>query len=226
MPGIKKWPVMERPREKMWDMGPAALSNAELLSILIGSGTRNMSAVGLAGGIISDRDEGLGFLSKATLDELAEIPGIGRAIACRIAAASELGKRLALYETPKKIKVGMPEDIAAHFMEELRHKQKEMFLVLMLNGRNEVIGKELISIGNVRGAIVDPKDVFRPVIRKGAIAVALVHNHPSGDPSPSQADIDVTKQLIEASQALEITVLDHLIIGDGRFVSLKQEKLM
>ena len=226
MPGIKEWPKAERPREKMWDMGPETLSNAELLSILIGSGTRNISAVGLASEIISRAEEGLVFLSKATLGELAELPGVGPAIACRFKTAVELGRRLAAYETPKRIRIGMPEDIAVHFMDEMRHKPQEFFMVLMLNGRNEVIGKDVISIGNVRGAIVDVKDVFRPVIQRGASAVALVHNHPSGDPKPSQADIDVTKQLIEASRTLEINVIDHLIIGDGCYISLKQEKLM
>jgi DNA repair protein RadC len=219
-------PEMERPREKMWKQGAAALSNGELLAILISSGTRAESAVGLAARILSLRDDGLRFLSTATPEELAAIPGIGRAKSCQIGAAVELGKRLSVHTLGTKIRVGAPEDIAVLFMEEMRHETKESFRILLLNSRNEVMGREVISIGNICGSIVDPRDVFRPAVKRGAASVALVHNHPSGNPRPSEADITVTKKLVEAADILDIKVIDHLIIGDGSFVSFKLENLI
>ena len=226
MDRIRKLPEDERPREKLWREGACALSNMELLAIIIGSGTRELSAMDLASKILSLKEDGIGYLSVASPEEMSEIPGIGKARSSQIAAAVELGKRLSAFSPKKRIQVRTPEEIAMLFMEEMRHETQESFRVLLLNSRNEVMGKELISIGNICGSIVDPRDVFKPGVKRGAAAVAFVHNHPSGNPKPSGEDITITSRLIEAAKILDIKVIDHLIIGDGSFISFRLEKLM
>jgi DNA repair protein RadC len=226
MPGIKELPEAERPREKLLSQGSAVLSNTELLAVLIGSGGKGKSAMTLAAKLLAMDERGMSFLSVAVPEEMMCVPGIGMAGACRIAAAVELGKRLAQSRREKKIRFGRPEDVAALFMEDMRHETKELFRVLLLNAGNEMMGKELISVGNITGSIVDPRDVFKPAVKRGAASIVLVHNHPSGNPGPSDADISVTERIVEAGRILDIKVLDHLIIGDGDFVSLKREKLM
>ena len=226
MPMIKELPEEERPREKMLEKGTESLSNTELIAILIGSGQREESAMVLASKILATRDDGIKYLSTAKPEELLRVSGIGEAKACRIAAAVELGKRLSEGGGKKRTKFGSPEEIAALFMEEMRLETKEFFRILLLNTRNELIGKELISIGNITSSIVDPRDVFKPAIKRGAASIVLIHNHPSGNPEPSDADILVTNRLIQAGELLEVKVLDHLIIGDGKFVSLKKRKLI
>jgi DNA repair protein RadC len=226
MIGIKELPVSERPRERMISEGEGALSNTELLAILIGSGTGKESAVTLASRVLKLDEDGLAYLSTVHAKELSAIRGIGPAKACSILAALELGKRVATLETKKKIRFMHPEDIAGLFMEDLRREKKEHFYILLLNAKQEMAGKELISIGNISGAIVDPRDVFRPAVKRGAAGIILVHNHPSGDPEPSKADISITKQMVEAGDVMQIKVLDHLIIGDGKFVSLRRRKLI
>jgi DNA repair protein RadC len=226
MPRIKELPEAERPREKLLAQGGAALSNAELLAVLIGSGGRGKSAMALASRALALDERGMSFLSVAVPEELMAIPGIGAASACRIIAAAELGKRLSQRNGGKKPRFGVPEDIAALFMEDMRYETKEIFRILLLNSGNELMGKELISVGNISGSFVDPRDVFKPAIKRGAASIVLVHNHPSGNPKPSDADISVTERIVEAGRILDIKVLDHLIIGDGDFISLKREKLM
>lgn len=226
MPMIRELPEVERPREKMIEQGSEALSNTELIAILLGNGQKNESAMILASKILTLRDDGINYLSTATTEELMKISGVGDAKACRIAAAVELGKRLSRNGGKKRTKFTSPEEIAALFMEEMRCETKEYFRILLLNTRNEMIGKELISIGNITSSIVDPRDVFKPAVKRGAASIVLIHNHPSGNPEPSDADLLVTNRLVEAGELLEIRVLDHLIIGDGKFVSLKKRKLI
>ena len=226
MPMIKELPKVERPREKMMERGSDALSNTELIALLIGNGQKNESAMVLASKIIAMRDDGINYLSSARPEELMKISGVGIAKACSIVAAVELGKRLSSSGGKVKLKFGSPEDVAALFMEEMRQETKEYFSILLLNTRNEMIGKELISIGNITSSIVDPRDVFKPAVKRGAASIVLVHNHPSGNPEPSDADLLVTERLIQAGELLEIKVLDHIILGDGRFVSLKKRKLI
>jgi DNA repair protein RadC len=223
---IRELPQAERPREKLYALGSSALSNTELLAVLIGSGTKAESAIVLAAKILAMTSDGLPWLSTAMPEELADIPGIGCAKASRIVAATELGKRLAAYRKPGKVRLGSPEEIAAIFMEEMRHERKELFKILLLNIRNESMGTSLISTGNLTGAIVDPRAVFMPAIKKGAASIVLVHNHPSGDPTPSDADVNVTERIVEAGKILDIRVLDHLVIGDGVFTSFKRKNLI
>lgn len=226
MPLIKELPSQERPRERMLSIGAEALSNTELLAILISTGTRKESAMSLAARIISMEQEGLHFLGSAIPQELAKVSGVGIAKSCQIAAAVELGKRLASKPKDKRIRICSPEDIAPIFMEEMRYLKKEYFRVLLLNTKNEIISTENISVGNINSSIVDPRDVFRPAIRKSAGSVILVHNHPSGNPEPSDADVKVTERLIKSGELLDIKVVDHMIIGDGTYISFKRKKLI
>ena len=226
MPLIKELPFGERPRERMLKHGAGMLSNTELLAILIGTGTKNESAMSLAERIISKEEEGLHFLGSAVPQDLSVIPGVGEAKSCKIAAAIELGKRLSSGPKAKRSHVSSPEDIASLFMEKMRYLKKESFMVLLLNTKNEVMSTEDISTGNINSSIVDPREVFNPAIRKSAAAIALAHNHPSGNPEPSDMDIKVTKKLTKAGELLDIKVIDHIVIGDGTFVSFKRKKLM
>jgi DNA repair protein RadC len=226
MPRIKELPHSERPRERLIALGAGALSNQELLALLIGSGVKGESAMALASRVLGYTDEGIIWLRTASPEELSRIIGIGDATACRILAAAELGRRMSESKTAQHIRFNSPDDIAEIFMEDLRYAKNELFKILMLNVRGEMMGREVISIGNISSSIVDAREVFRPAVRRGAASIVLVHNHPSGDPSPSPQDIDVTKKLVEAGGVLGIKVLDHLIIGDRCFTSFRRNKLL
>lgn len=226
MPLIKEMPSDERPRERMLSVGAGKLSNTELLAILIGTGTKEESAMRLAERILSGNDDGLHYLGSVVPEDLLGIPGVGAAKSCQIVAAVELGKRLSSLPRSKKTRVCMPEDIASLFMEDMRYLKKECFKILLLNTKNEIMSIEEISTGNINSSIVDPREVFNPAVRKSAGAIALVHNHPSGNPEPSDDDLKVTKRLEKAGELLDIKIVDHIIIGDGTYASFKRKKLL
>jgi DNA repair protein RadC len=226
MPRIKELPQSERPRERLISLGAGALSNQELLALLIGSGVRGESAMALASRVLASTDEGVVWIQTASSEELSQICGIGRAIACRILAAAELGKRMSAGGRANRVRLTSPEDTASLFMEEMRYSKNEVFRILLLNVRGEMTGKETVSSGSICSSIVDAREVFRPAVRRGAASIVLVHNHPSGDPEPSPQDIAVTKELVGAGDILGIKVIDHLIIGDGCFVSFRRNGLM
>ena len=223
---IMELPKAERPREKLLGQGSKNLSNTELLAILIGTGTKSESAMVLASRVLSEAKTGISSLSDISPEELSSIKGIGDATACRILAAVELGKRISTSGMEERVRISCPEDVAMLCMEELRLEKQECLIILLLNVKNEVIGKELISKGGISSSIVDPRDVFRPAIRRGAAGIIAVHNHPSGNPEPSESDILVTEKLSEAGTLLGIELIDHVIIGNGRHISLKNRKLM
>ncbi|MFA5527601.1 MAG: DNA repair protein RadC [Peptostreptococcales bacterium] len=224
--GIKGMPLEERPREKLAMLGVHALSNAELLAIILRSGTREMSAIELSNRILSMDKDGLSFLTHVSLEELKNIQGIGDAKACQILASIEIGKRIATRPKGKKINVSSPRDVADLFMEEMRYYKKEYFKVLLLNTKNEIIMIDDISIGSLNSTIVHPREVFVNAIKRSSSSVILIHNHPSGNPKPSAEDIEITKRLYEAGKIIGIDVLDHLIIGDGVYLSLKEELIL
>jgi DNA repair protein RadC len=223
---IKELPFEERPREKLIQYGADTLSNTELLAILIGSGTKEVSAIMLANRILSLEEEGISYLTNCLPEELSEIPGMGMAKSCQIIAAIELGKRIATKPKEKRINIKSPDEVASLFLEDMRYLKKEYFKVLLLNTKNEIIMVDNISIGSLNSSVVHPREVFSTAVRKSACSVIAVHNHPSGNPEPSQTDIDVTRRLVEAGELLGIKVLDHLIIGDGTYVSLKEKMLI
>ena len=211
----------ERPRETLLKKGETYLSDSELLAILINNGTRDKSAITLAREIIETSD-GIRNLSNITVEELSKIKGIGLAKACRIISALELGRRVSVASEMQKFKISSPQDIGNVYTEELRYKKKEIFRVVLLNTKNVIIGSKDISEGSLNASIVHPREVFLEAIKKSANKMILMHNHPSGDPTPSSEDINITKRLISAGQIVGIEILDHVIIGDGSFYSFKE----
>lgn len=211
----------ERPRETLLKKGETYLSDSELLAILINNGTKDKSAITLAREIIETSD-GIRNLSNITVEELSKIKGIGLAKACRIISALELGRRVSVASEMQKFKISSPQDIGNVYMEELRYKKKEIFRVVLLNTKNVIIGFKDISEGSLNASIVHPREVFLEAIKKSANKMILMHNHPSGDPTPSSEDINITKRLISAGQIVGIEILDHVIIGDGSFYSFKE----
>ncbi len=219
-------PKEERPREKMLFYGKEALSNAELLAILLRTGTKEKSALELAQEILTLNENGIVYLQECSPEELSEIKGMGRAKACQILAATELGKRAATYPRKSRQEISNPDDIVQLFMEKMRYYKKEHFHVLLINAKGQILEETEVSIGDLNSTLIHPREVFSQAIKRSAAAVLFVHNHPSGDPRPSQQDLDTTKRLVEAAEILGIHVLDHIIIGDGRYLSLKSQGLM
>lgn len=212
----------DRPRERFIRQGAESLSNQELLAILIRTGTKNESALTLANRILIQFEK-LHGLKQATLEELTEIKGMGQAKAIQLLAAIELGKRLAQKELDSKFTIRSPEDAANFLMPELEPLQQEHFVALYLNVKNQILHKQTIFVGSLNASIVHPRELFRVAIRRAAASIIVAHNHPSGNPTPSPEDIEVTKRLIEAGHILGVDLLDHLIIGDHQFISLKEK---
>ena len=219
---IRDVPKSERPRERMVKEGPKALSNQEIIAILLGSGTRFESVLQLSARVLQHFD-GLRLLKEATVKELMEIRGIGEAKAVQIIAAIELGRRIQQFTREERYTIRSPEDVANYVMEEMRHLQQEHFVCLYLNTKNHVLHKKTIFIGSLNSSIVHPREVFKEALRYSAASIICLHNHPSGDATPSQEDIEVTKRLDHCGKMLGIDVLDHIIIGDNRFCSLKEK---
>jgi len=218
---LKEVPAEERPRERMLHYGAAALSHVELIAILLRTGTNNQSAVQLATTILNQCG-GLHGLIDATKEELMSIKGIGEAKAAQLQAGIELGRRLSRSKLGQSTVIRSPRDAADLVMDELRYLKKEHFLCLFLNTKNHVIARETISVGTLNAALVHPREVFRAAMKHNSASIICVHNHPSGDPAPSSEDIILTKRLTDAGQLVGIELLDHVIVGDGRFVSLKE----
>ncbi|NLU50602.1 MAG: DNA repair protein RadC [Syntrophomonadaceae bacterium] len=221
---IKDLPEGMRPREKLLNQGEQALSLAEIIAILLGSGTREKTAVELADYLLA-RYQGLRYLREASFEELSSVKGIGPAKAARFKAALELGRRLAMdfYDRPV---IKTPEDVKNMVMEDMRLLDREHFRAAYLDRKNHVISIETISIGGLHSSIVHPREVFKPAVKRSAAGVILIHNHPSGDPSPSQEDIEVTRRLVQAGQIMGIEVLDHIIIGDRQYYSMKGQGII
>ncbi|WP_141334305.1 DNA repair protein RadC [Paenibacillus sp. tmac-D7] len=222
---LRDVPNEDRPRERMIQHGAEALSNAELLAILLRTGTYQESAVRLAERLLRESG-GLRALVDVSLEQLTSFKGIGAAKALQIKAGIELGRRLARSAMNETVTIRSPQDAAAILTEDMRYLQKEHFVCLFLNTKNHVIGQETLSMGSLNASIVHPREVFRAAIKRSSASIVCAHNHPSGDPTPSPEDIQMTKRLVEAGDIVGIEVLDHLIIGDLRFVSLKELGLM
>jgi len=219
---IKDVPKEDRPRERLLKHGAGHLSNQELLAILLGSGTKEESVIALSNRVLM-HFEGLKLLTDATIEELMAIKGIGVAKGVLLLATIELGKRMNQYKPDDKYIIRSPDDGANYIMEEMRSLKQEHFVVLFLNTKNQVIHRQTIFIGSLNASIVHPREVFREAVKRSAASIIVAHNHPSGDPSPSQEDIHVTRRLVESGKMIGIELLDHLIIGDRKFISLKEK---
>lgn len=218
---IKELNKEDRPMEKLIAHGVSNLQNEELLAILIGSGTKEQNAIALAKHILEDIFEANQLLY-ASVEELMQIKGIGQAKATRLIAGLELGKRLGMMDRYDKIAYNNPQTVAEYFYNHYLDASTEEFMILMLDSKNKMIGIDSISVGTINQTLVHPREVYKNPIKRSANAIILVHNHPSGDPMPSEDDIRITKRLIEAGEIIGIRVLDHIIIGANRHLSMKE----
>ena len=223
---IKQWAEDDRPREKLISKGKAALSDAELLAILMRSGSQKETAVDLSKRILSDVSDNLLELSKLSLNDLLGYSGVGEAKALSIIAALELGKRCRVSEVAVKEKISGSRDVFEYFQNNLADNQYEEFWVLFLNRANKILKKNIISQGGIAGTVADPKKIFKAALENNASSMILCHNHPSGNIKPSEADIKLTRKLKDAGTLMDISVLDHIIIGDNTYFSFADEGLM
>jgi len=217
--------IADRPRERLIRQGAGSLSNQELIAILLRTGTKQESVLVLANRILSSFDK-IQDLKDATIEELMLVKGVGKAKAVQILAAAEIGKRMYRKHSEGRYTIRSPEDAAAYLMTDMASLNQEHFVVLFLNVKNEVLHKQTIFIGSLNSSIVHPREIFREAVKRSAASIVVAHNHPSGNPSPSPEDIEVTKRLIEAGSIMGIEVLDHVIIGDHQFLSLKEKGYM
>lgn len=219
---IRDFPEDERPRERFEQNGPESLSNHELLAILLRTGTKEESVLQLANRLLTNF-EGLRLLKDATLDEITAIKGIGKAKAIQVLAAIEIGRRISNLAYDDRYVIRSPEDCANFVMNDMRFLSQEHFVCLYLNTKNQVLHKKTVFIGSLNASIVHPREVYKEALRRSAASVICLHNHPSGDPAPSREDIEVTKRLVESGKIIGIELLDHVIIGENKFVSLKEK---
>lgn len=223
---IRRLPDREKPREKLMREGKEKLSTTEILAILIGSGTGGKSAIELASEVIAMDAGGIRFLAECRPEELIKIKGIGMAKACEILAAVELGKRMAAVPKSDSVRIEKSSDIAELFMERMRYYKKEHFISLLINAKGEIIEESQVSVGDLCSSTTHPREVFIDAVRRSAGSVIFIHNHPSGDPTPSSMDIETTKRLMESGEILGIPVLDHIVIGDGCYVSMRAQEMI
>lgn len=219
--GVQSIPVAERPRERLYQGGAAQLSLQELIAVVIGSGTRSASALVVALRVL-ERFDGIGELGRAEVDDLRGIPGIGTACASRLVAAFELGRRGVLNAPRDRCSLRSPQDVAGYFTESMAHLDREHFRAALLNTKNRLIRSVTVSIGSLNASIVHPREVLKPAIAASAASIILVHNHPTGDPTPSREDIEFTRRFARCGELMGIELLDHVIIGSGRYESLKE----
>jgi len=219
--GIKDMPPEMRPRERLSIHGETNLSEAELLAIIIANGTRNVSALELANRLLV-HFQGLRNIREADFEDLIKIKGIGPAKAVTIKAAIELGRRTAL-DVKIKDFIHSPEDVSQLLMEEMRYLDREHLYGLYLDRKGGLLSKEIISIGSLSSSIVHPREVFKVAVKCSASSVIVAHNHPSGDPTPSREDFDITRRLAEAGKIMGIELIDHLVIGHKSYCSLKEK---
>lgn len=219
----------ELPYEKFLTLGSKALTEAELLAIILRTGTKNCSALELAQQILlkaSGKSKGLNGLHHLSLQELMEIPGIGEVKAVKIKCVAEMAIRMSKQRAAEKLKFDTPETVADYYMEQMRHLEKEKILLLLLDNKLHLIEEYMISLGTVNASLLSVRDVFIQALRTRASNIILLHNHPSGDPSPSREDIMITQTMKEAGELMDIPLMDHIILGDGSFISLNKEELL
>lgn len=224
---IKELPVGDRPYERLEASGAEHLSNAELLAVIIKTGTKSYTAVELAHQVLRLSHDGrISSLNNLSIQQFKKIKGIGRVKAIQIKAALELSKRVATSDGAIRHVIRNAEDANNLLMEEMRYLRKEVFKTILLDTKNQVIKIVDISMGSLNSSIVHPREVFSEAVKCGSNSVIFVHNHPSGDPAPSPEDLQTTQRLVNAGNILGIKVLDHIIVGDGRFISFKERDFL
>ncbi len=219
---VQQMPLEERPRERLLQLGPEAVASSELLAIILGSGTRGQSVIQMAQELIS-KFGSLKNLAEATIQELCDIKGMGRAKAVQVKAAMTLASRLSQYDKSLKYKIDHPLRAYHLIREMLENEKRELFVVILMDTKSCLIEQQVVSVGTLSRSLVHPREVFYPAIRHKAASLLLAHNHPSGDPTPSQEDIDVTKKLVDVGKLMGIPVKDHLIVGHNQYISMREK---
>ena len=222
---LKDLPEELLPRERLFQLGPEMLSNKEILAILLRTGMKGENVLDFAERLLTEAG-GLAGLARMSVHDLTQLHGLGIAKASELKAALELGRRSVSADPMTRPVVNSPQDIAHLVMEEMRFLDREHFRIVSLSTKNHVLGISSISIGSLNSSLVHPRECFKEAIRRNSNAIILLHNHPSGDPTPSREDIDVTRRLADGGQILGIEVLDHVIIGDNRYISLKERGIL
>ena len=222
---LARWPAAERPRERLYWNGPEALADAELLALQLGSGVPGRSAVDVAREMLAAYGSLAGVAAREAA-ELARIPGVGPAKAARLAAAFELTRRLRARTPGARLVLSAPAEVYAAFGPLMEDLPREVFRVALLDAQNGLLRDRVVSEGTLSASLVHPREVFKPAILESAASVILLHNHPSGDPTPSREDVRLTRQLVECARLLDLRVHDHVIIGQGSFVSLAERGII
>lgn len=224
---MKSLPLQEMPYEKCWSSGAGSLTDAELLSIILRTGSRGEPALDLSRKILSlSGEEGLLGIYHISLAELMKIKGIGKVKAIQLKCIAELSRRMAKQQAGRHLSFTDPETVAEYYMEDFRHEEQEKLLLIMLNSKGDLLGEEIISKGTVNATLISPREIFLCALRYQAVSIILLHNHPSGNPEPSQEDILLTRRVQESGELLGIELLDHIIIGDQQAVSFRMEHLI
>ena len=227
---MKELPASQRPYEKCIREGEGALSDSELLAVILRSGTQGMNSLSLANKVLSLTNDtaypGLLGLMRLSLQDLMKVNGIGKVKAVQLKCIGELSKRMASASAKPGISFNNPETIAKYYMERLRHEEQELLFCMMFDNRNHLLGEHLVTKGTVNATLVTPREIFMEALRFHAVFLVLVHNHPSGSPDPSEHDIEVTERIFHAGELMGIMLLDHIIIGDHRYFSFRSQGLM
>ncbi|MDF2845630.1 MAG: hypothetical protein K0R00_4056 [Herbinix sp.] len=224
---VKELPVSERPYEKCEKYGASALSDAELLAVILRTGTKKQRVVDLAVNILNYSTACPGFkgLNYLSMKELTNIKGVGRVKAIELLCLTEITKRMSRETHQEALRLVTPKSVADYYMQDMRHLTREQVMLLLLDSKNKFVKDMIISEGTVNTSIMPVREVFVQALKYEAVNIILLHNHPSGDPTPSAEDIRVTKKLTEAGNLIGITLMDHIIIGDNRYISLKEQGL-
>lgn len=217
--------AQDRPREKLARAGAGSLGDNELIAVLLGTGTRSRDALAVAQDVLVAA-RNAGGLTRLGVDELVRVPGVGASRAARVLAAVELGRRTVMQEAGERPQLSTPEAVGRYLLPLFGGHREERFGVVMLDAKNRLIRAELISVGTVSASLAHPREVFRAATVASASSIAVFHNHPSGDPRPSDDDVTLTRQLVGAGDVMGIQVVDHIILGDGRWFSFRAARLL
>ena len=223
---MKEMPESEKPYEKCINYGAQELSDAELLAVILRTGTRQFTSLQTAQRLLYGREGNLLNLISMTMEEMQNIPGIGQVKAAQMKCVAELAVRIARTQRAVKISLNQPESVAGYYMETLRHESKEKLLLAMFDAKCNLLGDEVISVGTVKNSLVSPREIFLKALQCKAVHIVLLHNHPSGDPTPSGADKRVTKRIAACGEMMDIALADHIIIGDNNYISFREKGLL
>ena len=225
--GLRNLPMMEQPYEKCLENGPGSLSDAELLAVILRCGARGKTSLELAREILSlpGKEEGLLGLYHCTRQELLQIRGVGEVKAIQLQCIGELSKRIARNAARPQLVMNSPASIAAYYMEELRHEEQEVVICMMADVKGHFLGDKILTRGTATGSMVTPREIYMEALRRHAVSLILIHNHPSGDPTPSPDDVQITTRIYQAGELIGIHLLDHIVIGDQKYCSFREEGL-